>query len=161
MDILITIILTLIIYSMVATAVFIISDENETVGIIFGIGIIGWIVAGIFAMIRKARKYFKYYYNKRSIFQNRHNGQSYTCRIKYTNDVTWNEDYKLIKRYAAKSEWESLPEFSKTFLESCKINCDRCKYHNECNECLKGIHSLKCVHDEYGAIISFDKFEAK
>ena len=37
MDILITIILTLIIYSMVATVVFIISDENETVGVIFGI----------------------------------------------------------------------------------------------------------------------------
>ena len=155
MKIFVIIILTLVIYSLLTTLVIQISGCNDTVIGICGLGITGCIVAGICAVIRTIHKYFKYHYHKRSIFRNLTDGQDYFCSVKDCNDINWNKNYRIVKRYAPKKEWEKLSPISDEIIAICKINCYHCKYNTECQK------KVKCEHNEYGAITDFNKFEKK
>lgn len=150
------IIATLLAYSLISTLVYIILRENETVLEAFGLGIVGLLLSGIMAVVRKVIFQLKYRIGKRSIIEEC-NGLRYQCKPQDTDDITgWKDGYKLIKRYASKSEWKDLPAYSKEFIEECKRNCDHCKYNDECN---RGKTYVKCEHDEYGVVIEFNKFE--
>ncbi len=155
------IILTLITYSAIAIVIYFISGEDSDVLEIFGIGIIGWILLFIINFIVMPIGDFFRYYDKRSIFKEESTGNKYVCHLKDSDDIyCWTEGYKLVKRYAPKSEWEGLPYFDKEFIEQSKRNCDNCKYDRECSrEPLS--KNVKCKHDEWGTVTEFDKFDKK
>lgn len=163
MDTFYIVLITLIIYSLVSTILFIITKENEDVAIAFGLGIVGLTLVVILNIIRKVRNKFKYHIGKRSIFVEENTGNKYKCKVKDGEDIHyWVEDYKLIKRYAVKSEWIDIPDFSKEFIKNSKKNCDHCK-HNKPDECRCDYphDRVRCKHDEYGMVLEFDKFESK
>ena len=86
------------------------------------------------------------------------NGNKVICHTKDANDINWKENYKFVKRYAIKSEWNELPMISEDILEKCKINCSHCKFDSECY-CSYPYTKIKCKHDEFGTVIEFDKFK--
>lgn len=146
------------VYSLVATITYIISGENEDVIIAFGLGIVGLTLSGIMKIVHKIRKLFKYHIGKRSIFEEESSGNRYKCKTKDTNDIKWVSGYKLIRRYASKAEWVDIPDFSKSFVENSKKNCNYCKHDKEC-ECEYPYTKVRCKHDEFGTVLEFDKFE--
>jgi hypothetical protein len=162
MDAFITIIITLVVYSMIATFAYIISKDTEEVAIAFGLGIFGLTLCGVLIVIRKINNKFKYHIGKRSIFEEESTGNKYKCRVADANDVEWMSGYKIVKRYAIKSEWVDIPDFSEEFIEKSKINCDHCKYNND-NMCMCDYpyDGVRCKHDEYGVVLEFNKFEKK
>lgn len=152
--------ITLAAYSLISTITYLITD-NEDIVIAFGLGIVGLSISVISRIIDIIRKLFKYHIGKRSIFEEESSCSKYKCKTSNTNDVQWITGYKLIKRYAVKSEWINIPDFSKEFIENSKRNCDRCKYDNEyCNREYTN-ENIKCKHDDYGKVLEFDKFEKK
>lgn len=152
------VLITLVVYSLISTIVYVITKGNEDVFFAFGLGITGLIMLGIMKAICKVRDLFKYRIGKRSIFEEEGTGNKYKCKLKDTKDVQyWTSCYKLIKRYATKSEWVGIPDFSEEFMENSKKNCDHCKHDNECQR--EPYTRVKCKHDEYGCVIEFDKFE--
>ena len=153
-----TILITLVVYSLISTVIFIISRENENILYAFGLGFIGFLLLIVIRIIHKIVELFKYHIGKRSIFEEESNGSKFKCRTADTDDILWDSDYKLLKRYAKKTEWINIPDFSKGFIENSKRNCNRCKYDKECEYPYK---KAKCKHDRYGTILEFDKFEKK
>lgn len=147
-------------YSLISTIAYLITD-NEDVVIAFGLGIVGISLSVISRIVNKIKNLFKYNIGKRSIFEEEISGNKYKCKTSNTNDIQWITGYKLIKRYASKSECVDIPYFSQSFIKNSKRNCDRCKYDGvECS----GEHTndnIKCKHDEYGKVLEFDKFEKK
>lgn len=149
------ILLTLISYSLISVVVYLISGENEEIAAMFGLGIIGVVLLGISKFVHKVRNLVKYHIGKRSIFTEEATGNKYKCETKYTDDIYyWTSGYKLVKRYAVKSEWVDIPDFSKEFITNSKKNCDHCKHDNECSRT-----KIKCKHDEFDKILEFNKFE--
>ena len=162
MNIFYIVLVTLVVYSIISTFTYIISKENDDVIIAFGLGIFGLTLCGILMILRKVSNNFKYHIGKRSIFEEESTGNKYKCKVKDASDVEWVYGYKIIKRYAVKSEWTNIPDFNKEFIENSKINCDHCKYNNagECM-CDYPYDKVRCKHDEFGAVLEFDKFESK
>lgn len=158
MKTLIVVLATIVIYSVVSTIVIEICNENDNVIAAFGFGVFGLLCIGACKIINKVNRYFKYHYNKRSIFKNKTNGKMYVCHVKDCNDVNWNENYHLVKRYAKKAEWLDLPKLDNNVLEVCRRNCDNCKYDRKCSQ---GSYAIKCKHDEFGTVTEFDKFVKK
>lgn len=157
------VLLTLIVYSLVCTVLYIITKENEDVAIAFGLGIVGLTLSVILKIVHKIINKFKYHINKRSIFEQTSTGNKYKCRVKDAEDIRcWIEGYKMLKRYATKSEWIGIPDFSKEFILNSKKNCDNCKHDNP-SECMCDYpyDRVRCKHDERGAVLEFDKFESK
>lgn len=152
--------ITLTVYSLILTIAYLITD-NEDVVITFGLGIVGLSISAISRIIYKIRNLFKHYIGKRSIFEEESSGKKYKCRTSNTNDIQWVAGYKLIKRYASKSEWEDIPDFDKVFIENSKRNCNHCKYNKKCNDLYRHYDDIRCKHDKYGEILEFDKFENK
>lgn len=150
--------ITLAIYSLISTIIYLITN-NEDIVITFGLGIVGLSLLGIMRIINKIIKLFKYHIGKRSIFEEKSSGNKYKCRTCNTGDIQWITDYKLIKRYAFKSEWVDIPDFSKAFIKNSRSNCDHCKYNKKCYS--EYLENIKCKHDEYGKVLEFDKFEKK
>lgn len=150
------ILITLIVYSIISTLAYIISKDNEDVAIAFGLGIFGLTLCCILTIVRKVNNKFKYHIGKRSIFEEESTGDKYKCKVKDASDVEWVDGYKIVKRYATKSEWVDIPDFSEEFINNSKKNCDNCKYYKEC-----GCGYIKCKHDGYGRVLEFDKFENK
>lgn len=153
------VLITLAAYSLFSTILYLITD-NEDVVIAFGLGIIGLVLTGIMKIINKIKNLFKYHVGKRSIFEEESSGNNYRCKTSDTDDIQWVSGYKLIKRYASKTEWIDIPDFSKEFIENSKRNCDYCKHDKEC-ECKYPYTSVKCKHDEFGTVLEFDKFVKK
>ena len=157
--IIITVLLTLLIYSLIATIVYIISGENDEILEAFGLGIVGLGFLGVVNTIRGIKHYIKYNCEKRSIIKKVSNGALYRCKTKDTEDIRcWVSGYELVKRYAPKSEWKGLPDFSKEFIDKSKRNCNHCKYDKEC-DCDFPYDNIKCKHDKYGLVLEFDQFE--
>ena len=117
----------MLIYSAICTVVawfFYGEDIYE----ILSMGIVGWCLLIILWVI-KSIYHWRKYHDKRSIILIEETGEMKRCRLKDTNDIyCWNDGYRLIKRYAPKSEWGGLKTFDKDFINACKINCDHCKY---------------------------------
>lgn len=151
------ILLTLAIYSLICTIVYIVTNENESVAIAFGLGVIGLSLSGLCRIYYKIKNKFKYHICKRSIFEEITTGKKYKCKTKDAYNVEWVANYKMVKRYATKAEWVNIQDFSKEFIENSKRNCDNCKY---CDDCVSRI-TIKCKHDGYGAVLEFDKFEKR
>lgn len=61
--------ITLSIYSLISTIVYIVSGENENVIVAFGLGIFGLILIGVTKAINKIKDLYKYHIGKRSIFE--------------------------------------------------------------------------------------------
>jgi len=150
---------TLIIYSIIATIIIEVTHENDDVIAFFGFGIVGCFLVIVDKIIHKIHRYFKYYCGKRSIFVEENTGKKYKCKIKDSNDIRyWNSGYKLITKYANKSEWRNIPDFDNNFIKNSKRNCDNCKYDEQC-QCNFPYDKIKCKHDNYGVVLEFDKFE--
>lgn len=158
MNVFITVLITLIVYSIISTLAYIISKDDENVAIAFGLGVFGLALCGILMIIREVRNKFKYHIGKRSIFEEEGTGDKYKCKVEDAPDVEWTSGYRIIKRYAEKSEWADIPDFSKEFIEKSKINCDHCKHDKLCDSLYDG---ALCKHDEWGVVLEFDKFEKK
>lgn len=139
--------------------VYIITEENENILLVFGLGIIGFLLLAVMRIIQKIVKLFKYYIGKRSIFEEESGGRRFKCRTSNTNDIQWVSGYKLVKRYTTKTEWTNIPDFSKAFIEKSKRNCDRCKYNKVCDD--EYLESIKCKHNEHGRILEFNEFMKK
>ena len=153
------IILTLLIYSLIAIVVYFISGENGDVLEFFGVGIIGWIILFVIDFIVMPIGNFIRYYDKRSIFKEESTGNKYICKLKDTEDIDlWTEGYKIVKRYAPKSEWKDLPYINEEVIKNSKRNCNHCKYDKECSR-YPMEKNIKCKHSEYGRVLEFDKFE--
>lgn len=151
--------ITLVVYSMIATILYLIFDK-ESILQTFGLGVFGivfWAVAGI---IIKIITYVRCI-NRRSIFKDKKTKKLYKCKIRDTNDVLWDDRYEIVKRYAKISDWESLPDFSKDFIEKVKRNCDHCKYFDECIFDHPYNVNIRCKHSDHGEVLEFDKFERK
>ena len=153
-------IITLSIQSLIGTVLAIATREDEDFTTYYAVGFIGWIVS-LFCLIVRRIIHWNKYHDKRSIFKNEETGKQYWCRLKDTNDITWVKGYKLVKRYAPKSEWCSLDTFDKSFIENSKCNCEHCKYDESCTFSYygEGQDKIRCKHDEYGTVTEFDKFE--
>lgn len=161
MEVFYIVLLTLIAYSLVGTILYIITKDNEDVAIAFGLGVVGLTLWGVLQVIQKIRDQFRCHIGKRSIFEQTSTGNKYKCRVKDAEDIhCWTEGYKMIKRYAKKSEWIDIPDFSEEFINNSKKNCDNCKYDKEC-VCDYPRITVKCKHDGYGTVLEFDKFENK
>lgn len=160
MEVFYIVLITLVAYSLIGTISYIITKDNEDVAIAFGLGIIGLSLSAILKVVRKIINEFKYHINKRSIFEQTSTGNKYKCKVKDANDVEWVSGYKMLKRYATKSEWFSVPDFSKEFILNSKKNCDNCKHDKECI-CGYPYDKVRCKHNEWGAVLEFDKFESK
>ena len=138
------IIATLLVYWTIATIVVILTDENEEVMCAFAIGVVGLLLILIMSIVRKLIFYFKYRYNKRSIFEEESTGVQYKCELKDTDNIFyWSQGYKLVKRYASRAEWKNLPDLDKEFIFISRRNCSNCKYDEECYD------HPKCKHDKY------------
>lgn len=128
-----TVILTLVIYSAIATLLFLITKENEDVAIWFGLGIIGMILVLLSKIIKKSKRYYEHR-NHRSIIYCKDIKEYKWCKLKDTDDIyCWHGDYELKKRYAEKHEWKDLMPFDKEFIKYSKRNCDNCIHnYKEC-----------------------------
>ena len=161
MNVLAIVLDTLIIYSLISFSVFLLSNENEDVFAFFGMGITGWIIFGLYYIIERISNHFKYHHNKRSIFLEESTGNKYICKVKDAEYFSlWMNGYRVIKRYANKSEWKDIPYLSDELIEKSKMNCDNCKYDEEC-VCEFPYDKIKCKHDKYGTVLEFDKFEKR
>ena len=101
-------ILTLVIYSLISTILFIITKENEDILCVFGLGICGWILWAVIRVIRKIINYFKYSMGKRAIVRDINTNKLY--KTKSSNPIIWeSSQYRIVKRYATKNEWKDLP----------------------------------------------------
>lgn len=118
MDIFIIVLLTLVTYSLVGTVAYFISKENETVAIAFGLGIIGLTICGIAKLVRGIANKFKYHVGKCSVFFDKKTGKRFKCKVKDANAVQWayGYDYDLIRRYALRSDYADVPEFSREII---------------------------------------------
>lgn len=151
---LLTILLTLVVYSAIATTVFLLTKQNETVIGYFGLGIVGCTLSVLCGWFKKLKKLIECR-NKRSIFCCEKDGINRYCNLKDTNDIYhWIEGYKLVKRYAPKDEWKSLQPFDKEFIKRSKRNCNHCIHDNK--EC-KGDSREKCLCKDFEAFECFQK----
>ena len=64
--ILLTTIITLLVYWLIGTIVYIATNENDDFAAYYAIGIIGWIVSGFCYLVRLIKRWH-FNYNKRSI----------------------------------------------------------------------------------------------
>ena len=120
MDILIIVLLTLAVYSLLGTITYFISKENETVAIAFGLGIIGLTICGIAKLVRGIANKFKYHVGKCAVFVDSRTGEKFKCKVKDANAVQWVYSYNLIRRYALRSDYADIPEFSKEIIISAR-----------------------------------------
>ena len=114
------IIATLLIQSLIMTAIVFISNNNEDVAYICAVGIFGLFLILIIGFGKLVHNFFRYNYFKQSIFADK-NDNRFRCNPKYYYYLIWNsKNYKAIKRYAGKQEWKELPEIPKTELQGYK-----------------------------------------
>ena len=159
MEILLTVIITLLIHSLIGTIIYIVTNENDYFAVYYAIGVICWIVSGFCYLVRLIKRWhFKH--NRRSIFKDE-NGNRFYCKVKYTNDFS--SHYHMVKRYATKDEWKDLTPFTKEQIKLAQRNCDRCKHDGSCtfDMCRSSLDKIKCKHDNFGMVTEFDKFERK
>ena len=116
--ILLTTIITLLVYWLIGTIVYIATDENDKFAAYYTIGIIGLIVSGFCYIVRLIKRWW-FNHDKRSIFEDENSNKFY-CEVKYANDFNWH--YNIIKRYATKDEWQDLTPFTKEQIELAQRN---------------------------------------
>ena len=159
MNTIMIIIMTLLCYSIISTITFLISGQKEEVLEFFGLGIFGLLLLGIAKVKCKVANFFRYDWNKRTIWEDRKTKERFKCKKEEDHNIYYG-NYELIKRYAEKKEWENIPDFPEDVLEKLRRNCDNCKY-NEIPECAADSNNPKCSHDPYGEVIAFDQFEKR
>ena len=157
--ILLTTIITLLVYWLIGTIVYIATDDNYKFAAYYTIGIIGLIVSGFCYIVRLIKRWW-FNHDKRSIFEDE-NGNRFYCEVKYANDFNWH--YDMVKRYATKDEWQNLTPFTKEQIKLAQRNCDRCKHDGSCTFDMwrASLDKIKCKHDNFGTVTEFDKFERK
>lgn len=148
------VILTLFVYSIISTTIYLLSKQNEDVLEVFGLGIFGMILVGISKLYWNIKQFFRCNYQKRTLFQDNKTKTIYKCKNKDTHNIYWG-DYKLIKRYTKKNEWKDIPDLPDDVMKKLKINCENCIYNKDCEK------NVKCKHDNYGTVIEFDQFKKK
>ena len=147
-------------YSLVST-VLVLSLDNDTLTGFLATGPVGLVLFCILKLWNKIQRYFKYHYKKMSIWDDG-NGNLYRAKPEIDQDIRHcdlSKGYKLIKRYATKSEWKNLPTFSDEFLKTCLINCERCLHTTECDEKYDHGKPVLCKTDEFGCIIEYDHYK--
>lgn len=112
MNVCLIIFLTLLIYSGIATVLFLLFDEKEDILFWFGAGIVGVSLVAILSIIRKSIKFFKYEFGKRTIFVESETGNEYKCKTKEREKYIFDIDgYKMVTKFAKKKEWKDIPDF--------------------------------------------------
>lgn len=148
-------------YSLVATILYITLD-NDTVTGLLAVGPVGWVLSVIVFLIDSVGRFFKYHFKKMSIWDDG-NGNLYYVTPKMYWDIRHCElakGYKLVKRYASKSEWKNLQTFPDEFLEACLINCRHCVHREECDVNYEHGKPILCKVEKYsGAIVEYDHYE--
>lgn len=134
MEIFKIVITTLLIYSAISTAIYLLTKQNDEILCHFGLGIVGNILVFICYVIDKIHRFIKYY-NIRSIICIESTGELRYCKLKDTDDIYfYHKGYELKKRYAKKDEWKKLKPFEQEFIKYCKRNCGRCIHDDiECD----------------------------
>lgn len=122
MDIFIIVLLTLVGYSLIGTVAYLISKENETVAIAFGLGVVGLTICGIAKLVRGIANKFKYHIGKCSVFVDKKTGKKFKCKVKDASAVQWTYGYSydLLRRYALRSDYADIPEFSREIIISAR-----------------------------------------
>ena len=123
------------VYSLIST-VLVLSLDRDTLTTFLATGPVGLVLFCILKLWYKIQTYFRYHYKKMSIWDDG-NGNLYRAKPEMYQDIRYcklSKGYKIVKRYATKSEWKDLPTFSDEFLKICLINCDRCIYIKECDK---------------------------
>ena len=146
-------------YSFICTFLCNVFDNDTLIGFL-AVGPVGWILTIVLMPLYKIQKYFKYHYKKMSIWDDGH-GNLYRAKPGMYNDISHcnlSKGYKLMKRYATKSEWKNLPMFSDEFLKTCLVNCNRCVYKKECDKKYDHGNQVLCKTDEFGCIIEYDHY---
>lgn len=148
-----------LLYSVFCTILIFIFD-NDTLIQILAIGPFGWCLVGIQTLWRKINRYFKQSYKKMSIWDDG-KGNLFRAKPEIYLDIrhcALSKDYKLIKRYAKKSEWKDLPMFSNDFLRVCLTNCDRCIHRKECDAREEHEKQILCKTDDFGCITEYNQY---
>jgi len=114
------IIATLLIQSLIMTAIVLISNNNEYVTYICAVGIFGLFLMFIIGLGQLVRDYFKYNYFEQDIFIDKDNNRFRSNPKYYYYLIGNSKNYKAIKRYAGKQEWKELPKISETELQGYK-----------------------------------------
>ena len=146
--------------SLVSTILYIAFD-NDTVTGLLAVGPAGWVLSVIVFLIDSVGRFFKYHFKKMSIWDDG-NGNLYYVTPKMNWDIRHCElakGYKLVKRYAPKSEWKDLKTFPDDFLEACLLNCKHCVHREECDANDERGQSILCKTDEFGTIVVYDHYE--
>lgn len=147
--------------SLVSTILYIAFDNDTLTGLL-AVGPVGWILSVIVILVDKVRRFFKYHYKKMSIWDDG-NGNLYYVTPKMYWDIIHCElakGYKLVKRYAPKSEWKDLQTFPDDFLEACLLNCKHCVHREECDANYEHGKPILCKVEKYsGAIVEYDHYE--
>ncbi len=152
------ILLTLIVYSAVTTAVYLISEQflspeiSDNVECFLAVGIAGVALWVVLAAVRGIKSLFGRHIGRRSIFEDRETGQRYKCRTGRADDFEALHGFRPVKRYAAKKEWRDVPDFPQDVEEASRKICRYCRHDDEC-DC-----EVRCSRDEYG-FLKHDRFE--
>lgn len=145
--IILTIILTLVIYSGISLIVYAISKGDDDVLAFFGGGIFGWIIYGTVTLMAWVKKIyignFRY-----SVFRNNYDNIFY-CKSKYFEDIVnyggFSNIYHSIKKHTPFSSIEGEP-FNKERLAEIQRNCRHCKEDKKGGKCYhKGTADCLCV----------------
>ena len=91
-EIILTIVLTLLVYSLTGTIIYIATNENDDFAVYYAIGVVGLVVSGFFYLIRRINRW-RFYHDKRSIFEDE-SGNKFYCEVKYADDFNWHYDMK-------------------------------------------------------------------
>lgn len=145
----------MLIYSTIMSILMVTNIDEDTM-LTISVGIIGWSLILILKCVKKLL-HWKEFHNRRSIILVKETNEKKWCDLKDTDNIyLWHDGYKLINRYANKSEWINLNTFTKDEINNFKRNCDNCKYDKEC----KG-KNIKCKTDSKGVVLEFSNFERK
>lgn len=117
-EILIISAITLTIYSAIACVIFEITRENESVGIYFGLGIVGLVLISVAKTIKWIKKQ-----KTRSIFKCQ-DGDTRRCKVVESEYVEYLDDYKIIMRYANPIQWRHLKKIDRSAVSEGKLLYD-------------------------------------
>lgn len=150
------VIIAILAYNIIGTAVFFATKENDDVAarFIFGLLNIIWILLYIFVFLFKR---IKERFFIRSIIENKETNVKYHCEHKYYDDfIFYTDKFKGVSRAAYRKVWKPLNPVTKEMIEEATRHCKYCKHNNK--DCTDNGTPL-CKHNCWGEVEEYDKFE--
>lgn len=154
MDIVTVVVVTILVYSAIATLVIELSGEHSYVIAAFGFGPVGLLLVFLNNIWCKIVDLLKYRITKRAIIEDVYTGKRYKCKTQDVYNFSWYQEYNLVKRYAKRKEYKNIPNVPLDIMERVRVNCENCKYYDSCE------YEVRCKSDSDGYRTEFDKFVA-